>query len=101
MKTTLKIAALAAALAGATFAAPAFADGSYHGPKGGSVQWQGNCYDGAWRTACHRDWQATTPDGRTYSGGRTAYRGPWRAGVSGHVSGPQGTAVYGRAWRRW
>jgi hypothetical protein len=100
MTHLIKAAALAAGLA-VTMVGAAFADGSYVGPNGGTAEWQGDCYNGAYRTACHRSWTATGPQGNTYTGGGTVWSGPWGAGASRHVVGPNGNVAYGRVWRRW
>ncbi len=100
MTRFLKATALAAGLATAAMVAPAFADGTYAGPNGGTASWQGDCTGNAYRHGCHRSWTATGPEGNSYSGGSTVYRGPWYAGRSGHVAGPD-AAAYRRAWRRW
>lgn len=102
MKAFVPAAALAACVAVLGVTGPAAADGVYYGPNGGSAQWQGACYDGVYRDACHRSWTATGPNGNTYSGGRTVWRGPWSVGRTGHVAGPGGAAAYGTTWhRRW
>jgi hypothetical protein len=100
MKHLVKSAALALGLA-LSMSGAAFADGSYVGPNGGTASWDGDCYGGPYRAACHRSWTATAPNGNTYTGGTTVWGGPWSAGVSRHVTGPGGTAYYRRAYRRW
>jgi hypothetical protein len=89
----LKVAALAATLAGPALVAPAYADGSHTGQYGGTTTWDRDCYNGPNLGICHRERTYTTPGGNTWERGRTVYNGPGTYGRLGHTTGPYGGAT--------
>jgi len=69
------------------------------GARGGSYTRSSTCANG--RPGCSTSFSGTGPQGRSFSGTRESFRGPFRGRAVTTVTGPRGnTGVRARRWRR-